>query len=148
MPIIIWGTRGQETTLESGEFDCPVCGQKEGYTLRQVRPYFSLFFIPLFPIGGGERFVRCAVCGDAFREEVLAYEQPRGVDRFAARVDQDLRAGVSIEDVQNKLVRTGVTEAEAADLVDRVCHGLTKTCVCGRRYHAQVTKCIQCGATP
>jgi predicted RNA-binding Zn-ribbon protein involved in translation (DUF1610 family) len=147
MPIIIWGTRGLESTAETGEFNCPQCGKKEEYVLREVRPYFTLFFIPLFPIGGAERYVRCEGCGDAFKEEVLEYELPRGVDRFAARVHQDLVSGVSLEDVQAKLIQSGVSEAEAVDLLDRVCGGQIKTCACGRQYHPEVTRCNQCGAT-
>jgi hypothetical protein len=146
MPIIIWGTRGMDSNVETGEFNCPVCGEKQEYTLKEIKPYFTLFFIPIFPVGGGERYVRCDGCGEAFREDVLEYEQPRGVDRFAARVHEDLTSGVPVKDIQDKLTRSGVTEAEALDLIDRVCGGRIKTCSCGRQYHPEVAKCNLCGA--
>src|SRR5258707_12629593 len=46
MPFIIWGSRGITSELSCGEIFCPQCDAQEEYTLKQVRPYFTLYFIP------------------------------------------------------------------------------------------------------
>ncbi len=146
MPIIIWGSRGINRTVETGEFYCPACDATEEYQLRQVRPFFTLFFIPIFPIGGADRYVQCLGCRQVFREEVLEYEPPSETERLAAQFFNELRTGTSLDVIQRKMVNQGMTEAQAVKLLDRMCEGRVATCRCGQRFHPEVTKCSHCGA--
>jgi hypothetical protein len=70
--ILIWGFRARTKTVSTGEFFCSQCGADRSYVLQQIRRWFTLFFVPLFPVGKvlGEQ-VRCATCGTCFRPEVL-----------------------------------------------------------------------------
>ena len=70
--ILIWGFRARAKTVSTGEFFCSHCGADRSYVLQQIRRWFTLFFIPLFPVGKrlGEQ-VRCSTCGTLFRPEVL-----------------------------------------------------------------------------
>lgn len=45
MPIIIYGSRGVFSNISEGDFDCPHCQNRASYRLRQVRRFFTLFFI-------------------------------------------------------------------------------------------------------
>ncbi len=70
--ILIWGLRARAKALSSGEFFCAKCGTDRSYVLEQIRRWFTLFFIPLFPVGKavGEQ-VKCSTCGTRYSPEVL-----------------------------------------------------------------------------
>ncbi len=70
--ILIWGLRARAKAVSTGEFFCSHCGADRSYVLQQIRRWFTLFFIPLFPVGKvlGEQ-VKCSTCGTAFSPEVL-----------------------------------------------------------------------------
>lgn len=71
MPLIIWGTTGRQDAIGGGRFFCPGCRQERPYTHKKMSRYFTLFFIPLFPISELARFVECDDCMGTFDEEVL-----------------------------------------------------------------------------
>lgn len=99
--MIIWGSRGITGTLEQAQFHCPQCGTQRSGALKQVRNFFTLYFIPLIPMGTLGRFVECGSCGGSFAEEILTYdpEQER-------------------EETNNKLLRVMVLAALADGHVD------------------------------
>jgi transcription elongation factor Elf1 len=72
--MIIWGTKGLTSTVDSKQFNCPTCNCKRTGQLRQVRRFFTLYFIPIIPLNVAGRFVQCGSCGGSFAEEVLAYD--------------------------------------------------------------------------
>ena len=90
--ILIWGLRARAKAIASGEFFCSKCGADRTYVLQQVRRWFTLFFIPLFPVGKvlGEQ-VQCSTCHTVFGPQVLnaptsaAFSETlRGATRVAA----------------------------------------------------------------
>jgi Tellurite resistance protein TerB len=90
--ILIWGLRARAKTTGTGEFFCAKCGADRSYVLQQIRRWFTLFFIPLFPVGKtlGEQ-VKCSTCGTCFRPDVLTTptsasfsENLRGAMRIAS----------------------------------------------------------------
>lgn len=72
--MIIWGSRGLTSTIESNQFHCPQCNSKRDCSLKQVRNFFTLYFIPLIPLNVSGRFVECGSCGGNFAEEMLTYD--------------------------------------------------------------------------
>lgn len=72
--MIIWGTRGITSSLQYAEFYCPQCGGQRSGTLKQVRNFFTLYFIPLIPLDVAGRYVECGSCGGTFAEEILQYD--------------------------------------------------------------------------
>jgi zinc ribbon protein len=145
MPIIIWGSRAITSTLEHGEFFCPRCNAPGEYSLKRVRPWFTLYFIPFFPIGGGQRYVECDRCRQPYPEDVLHYQPPNETDRFLAEVYDDLKGGTSVDALQRKLVRQGMAESEAEQLLTKMCEGKPQQCTCGQRFHPDVRECMYCG---
>jgi tetratricopeptide (TPR) repeat protein len=41
---------------------CPRCGEDATIVGKSYRPWFTLFFVPVFPIGGRQRFSECSNC--------------------------------------------------------------------------------------
>ncbi len=146
MPIIIWGSRGITSHLDTGEFNCPHCEERQEYALKQNRPFFTLYFIPIFPVGGATRYVECRGCGNAYTEEVLNYEPPSEWDRVLADVHGQLRSGTSLETLKAKLQQLDLPAEKAEEILTQLCDGQAKGCVCGERYHPSVARCGRCGA--
>ena len=72
--IILFGTRSIQGTdpVPPVRTVCPSCHQNADIVGRSYRQWFTLFFIPIFPISKvlGEQ-VKCDTCGTAFKPEVL-----------------------------------------------------------------------------
>jgi hypothetical protein len=71
MPLILWGSTGFTSTAGDGKFLCPQCGNQQRYEHKQITRYFTLYFIPLFPIGGGMEYIECQKCQGTYEMDVL-----------------------------------------------------------------------------
>ena len=60
--MIIYGYKNREVEQSSGSFHCSTCGVRRLYKHKKVVRYFTLFFIPLFPLGKLSEYVECQVC--------------------------------------------------------------------------------------
>ncbi len=69
--MILIGTMNWSSTRSRGMFQCPKCETKEAFRLKASRPFLTLYFIPVIPIGGLEEFVQCGRCKTAFDPAVL-----------------------------------------------------------------------------
>jgi zinc-ribbon family/Tellurite resistance protein TerB len=70
--LIIFGLRVFYRTIGQGMFHCQRCGGDREYRHRAGRRWFTLFFIPVIPLGQAGEHVRCTVCGTRYRMEVLS----------------------------------------------------------------------------
>jgi hypothetical protein len=73
--FLIFGTKGRwsKHQHDTGEFFCPTCGGDRQWVRCVLRRWFSLFFIPIFPIGKPVvSAVQCTTCGTRFDEAALA----------------------------------------------------------------------------
>ena len=69
--IVIFGTKPVVRTAGSGSFFCPTCQRDARYEHHRLRQVFTLYFIPLFPLGPGTEIIRCGRCGSEFPADVL-----------------------------------------------------------------------------
>ena len=67
--ICVWGTSTREkvTDSEGVIIQCGGCGEVAQMIGKSAVPYCSIFYIPLFPEGGGEDFIQCTNCGGKFQ---------------------------------------------------------------------------------
>ncbi len=72
MFFIIWGTRARTKVIGRGEFHCPRCNANQSYAYKQVKRWFTLYFIPLFPTRTLGEYVECGSCAATWKPEVLA----------------------------------------------------------------------------
>lgn len=78
--MIIWGTRGITSTTQTGVFHCPRCGPQRAYSLRRVRRWFTLYFIPVIPLDTVGEYIECQQCAGTFGADVLTYD-PAAAER-------------------------------------------------------------------
>lgn len=72
--MIIFGTRGINSTIGNGSFHCPQCAAEQPYTHKAVKRFFTLYFIPLIPMGTAGEFIECSGCAGTYAPEILTYD--------------------------------------------------------------------------
>ena len=81
--LILFGTRSMVRTLAMVTYMCRTTSQPAAHRLSKITRWFTLFFIPVFPIG--RRYVlTCAACGQSYKvtkenatEIVARHEAPQ-----------------------------------------------------------------------
>src|SRR5438309_1545648 len=66
--IILFGSRGivGGDNAPPLQAKCPRCGTETAIVGKSHRTWFTLFFIPIIPIGGKKRFSECTHCNAQF----------------------------------------------------------------------------------
>ena len=70
--MIVYGYRNREIQQGTGNFYCPKCEAQRQYKHKKTVRYFTLFFVPLFPLGTLSEYVECGVCGRTYKPEILS----------------------------------------------------------------------------
>ena len=68
MFFLIAGVQPRTRTLDDTPRRCPNCGRNTA-KLKRIDHYFSLFFIPLFPVKRGDEILLCENCGHSSSPE-------------------------------------------------------------------------------
>jgi transcription elongation factor Elf1 len=61
--MIIWGMRSRSKALGQRVLNCPNCHRDAMTVAAQTRRWFTLFFIPIFPISSKQTIAQCGLCG-------------------------------------------------------------------------------------
>ena len=72
--MIIWGSRGLKSEVSRHHFHCPQCSAQREGALKQVRNFFTVYFIPIIPLNVAGRYVECTSCAGSFAEEILSHD--------------------------------------------------------------------------
>ena len=75
--FLIAGLTTRNSTVDTGTFHCPVEGGTRRYRRMRARRWFTVFFIPLFPLGQRREWLQCLGCGSVIGTDVLD-RQPTG----------------------------------------------------------------------
>lgn len=112
--MLLIGTINITRTRSTGDFYCPTCGSLREYRLRARRPFLTLYFIPVFPIGAAEEFVQCSSCKT--NSPLVALEH----DERSFRESQDLqfRHHVFEAAVMTAIAGGAIAEREIRTLID------------------------------
>ncbi len=89
--MIIFGTRGVKSTIKQGEFLCPQCAREEHYKHKKVTNFFTLYFIPLIPLGSAGEYVECQTCRGTFVTRVLDYNPQAEENNFQSEYEKAMR---------------------------------------------------------
>ena len=89
--MIIFGTRGVKSTMESGDFLCPQCAIESPYKHKKVTNFFTLYFIPLIPLGKAGEYVECQTCKGTFVPRVLDYDPRQSENEFQSQYEKAMR---------------------------------------------------------
>lgn len=146
--MIFFGSRGRQIKLGEGQFNCPHCQTERPYKHMRSTVYFTLYFIPLFPIRKLGEYILCESCNQALDMRVLDYEPPSEKELLVAQTKAELEAGMPIHMMEKKLLNTGLSAKTTTDILEHASRGLLKTCTdCSFSYISTVTACTNCGGT-
>jgi len=84
--LIIYGTRGLTSTVTTGVFHCPRCGAGASFAHKNVRVYFTLYFIPLIPMHSAGEYIECNGCGGTYETTILSYDPQDDLNEFYEEV--------------------------------------------------------------
>ena len=79
--FILFGMRSRTTSVDSGRFHCPNEGGDRPYVRLSARRWFTLFFLPVIPLGRGDEWVRCQSCGAEYDVDALSHSAPPAGDQ-------------------------------------------------------------------
>ncbi|GAB4509187.1 MAG: hypothetical protein OHK0046_03710 [Anaerolineae bacterium] len=143
--MIIFGTRARTKTVDEGEFHCPHCMKQRTYARKQIKNYFALYFIPIFPIGDGGEFIECQRCGRSYGPEVLNFKpSPPQTDvaRTLNTIKSRMESGQPEEYVIRDLTLEGIDREIAGNMVTMAIGTGRRECPkCGLTYADKITIC-------
>jgi hypothetical protein len=145
--FFILGARDREVDISAGYFLCPACGQLRRYTLKRLTRYFTLYFLPLFPIARLGETVQCQTCQRTFRaDELQAAARLVSEPDLLNAMRVELGRGLALHRLQRRLAQDGLERAESDRLVQQVTRGRHRTCPrCEFAYVLSVGYCTNCG---
>ena len=105
--LIVWGSRRQikTTNAEGARLLCPNCKVESKFVEKQVVTYFTLYFIPLFPMHRGEKFVECEYCHARLLttlqglQDMEVQRQQKEAEEAAAQQAEAERQGAEAEEL-------------------------------------------------
>jgi len=65
--VLILGTRTRTAVLAMLTLLCRACGNPSAHQVSRRQTWFTLFFLPVFPVGSGKYSTLCTYCGAATR---------------------------------------------------------------------------------
>jgi hypothetical protein len=78
--ILIFGTRPVKSEVSGGRREmrnCPACGLLSEMREHRLRNFFTLFFIPLIPLGRGQTVMTCSRCGFSCEPQREYFSSPQ-----------------------------------------------------------------------
>ena len=134
--MIIFGTRGVKSTMKEGQFLCPQCANSQNYKHKKVTRFFTLYFIPLIPLGKAGEFVECQTCKGTFVPRVLDYNPNNNANEFQSQYEKAMRHSmimmmladghiddeelVMVQKIINKFGHNDITKEELNQLIEDV----------------------------
>ena len=90
--FILFGTKGRAIETDNGEFNCPNCNIKQEYGKKYVQDWFTLFFIPIFPISGKKNdHIECKKCESIYHLDVIDYKPALSNDEMESEYEKALK---------------------------------------------------------
>lgn len=149
-PLIIFGSRPRVNETGSGTFTCPHCsGPQRQYVRKTVRHWFTLYFLPVFPLGQAEEIVECQFCNNTWETAILdvKIKPKREVRPLADQLNTlqaRLEGGQPVEYAVADLTAAGLDRELALDNVRRAIGEGRAICPdCGLTYADTVMRCVE-----
>jgi len=153
--MLIFGSGSRKKKIGEGEFFCPKCETRRVYHHKKATRYFTLYFIPLIPMGDLGEFIECQTCKTAFQMGVLSLRAPSAAAPTAARqtnaaqllnaISDRLDRGEPVEYLVRDMTAAGMDRDVALKTVNAFT-GSGKACRdCGFTYSDKANQCVGCG---
>jgi predicted RNA-binding Zn-ribbon protein involved in translation (DUF1610 family) len=141
MFFLVAGVQPRTRTVDDTPHRCPNCGRNSA-KLKRIDHYFSLFFIPLFPVKRGDEILLCKNCGHASSPEGKTYFVGPGALGESGRAGYTTGDSVkAAPEADEKTGRNAGQEVNGAEEVEAaVCPE------CGHAVEKRFSYCPYCGS--
>ena len=103
--MIIFGTKGRSIKMDSGEFHCPNCNDNRVYNKKYVQDWFTLYFIPTFPVGGKKNeHIECEECSSIYHLDVIDYKPGLNDEEMTSEYEKALQNVLCLMIIADDLV--------------------------------------------
>ena len=90
--MIIFGTKGRSIKMDSGQFHCPNCNAPRTYQKKYVQDWFTLYFIPTFPVGSKKNeHIECEECSSIYHLDVIDHKPGLNDEEMASEYEKALQ---------------------------------------------------------
>lgn len=77
--------------MEQGMFHCPQCNGNQNYAHKKVTNFFTLYFIPLIPLGRLGEYVECQTCRQTYIPRVLEQSRENSTEHIQGEYEKAIR---------------------------------------------------------
>ena len=78
--------------MDSGEFHCPNCNTPRIYNKKYVQDWFTLYFIPTFPVGSKKNeHIECEECSSIYHLDVIDHKPGLNDEEMASEYEKALQ---------------------------------------------------------
>ena len=78
--------------MDSGEFHCPNCNVNRVYKKKYVQDWFTLYFIPTFPVGSKKNeHIECEECSSIYHLDVIDYKPGLNDEEMTSEYEKALQ---------------------------------------------------------
>ena len=90
--MIFFGTKGRAIEIDRGQFHCPNCKIEKNYQKKYVQTWFTLYFIPIFPMGEKKNeHIECEECENIYHLDVIDYKPGLNEEELESEYEKALK---------------------------------------------------------
>ena len=121
--------------MDSGEFHCPNCNTPRTYNKKYVQDWFTLYFIPTFPVGSKKNeHIECEECSSIYHLDVIDHKPGLNDEEMASEYEKALQNVLCL-----MIIADNKVEDEEVKTVSDIFNKLTND---KKLSKAQITKTI------
>tara|TARA_B100000929_G_scaffold109727_1_gene86873 strand:+ start:12 stop:647 length:636 start_codon:yes stop_codon:yes gene_type:complete len=119
--MILFGTKGRAIEMDKGNFHCPNCNSNNDYSKKYVQTWFTLYFIPIFPMGEKKNeHIECQKCENIYHTDVADYKPALDDKEIESEYEKALKNILCL-----MIIADGKVEDEEIETVSNIYNKLT-----------------------
>ena len=119
--MILFGTKGRAIEMDKGKFNCPNCNENRDYSKKYVQTWFTLYFIPIFPVGEKKNeHIECQKCQNIYHTEVANYQPNLDAKKIESEYEKALKNVLCL-----MIIADGKIKPKEVEVVSNIFNKLT-----------------------
>ena len=109
--MIFFGTKGRAIEIDRGQFHCPNCKIEKNYQKKYVQTWFTLYFIPIFPMGEKKNeHIECEECENIYHLDVIDYKPGLNEEELESEYEKALKNILCMMIIADKKIKDEETK--------------------------------------
>ena len=109
--MIFFGTKGRAIYKDRGKFHWPNCNIEKNYQKKYVQTWFTLYFIPIFPMGEKKNeHIECEKCENIYHLDVIDYKPGLSEEEVESEYEKALKNILCMMIIADKKIKDEETK--------------------------------------